>query len=297
MFSPHTRGCPTFQEYKIVRISENKKKSSPVGVVIILLLAVLACVCLFYAFRDLRQYKVARDEYDGLESMLADADQEQTSTGDSEGDAEHFYPLLNIDFASLYAMNPDFVGVIYIPVLDIKYPIVKGEDNEEYLHKTFEGTNVFSGCIFMDYRNDENFNDTFTFVYGHNMKDGSMFGNLKRFYREDGLCDQDPYVYIYTRDYVRKYKIFSYGIADVGTVDVFETSNDDTEYDSYINRLEKINLYHTTVDLSAHPDVLVLYTCHGSNNHTQKFLVHAAQVGKYRTTTNKKTTVFPRRRV
>ena len=268
------------------------RKSSPVLIIAIVILALIAGACLFYAGRDLLQYKTARDEYDGLESMIADAEPAQNTETETEEDSEHFYPLLDIDFNSLYAMNPDFVGVIYIPVLDIKYPIVRGEDNEEYLHKTFEGTNVFSGCIFMDYRNNPDFNDTFTFVYGHNMKDGSMFGNLKRFYREDGLCAQNPYVYIYTRDYVRKYKIFSYGIADVGTVDVFETSNDDTEYDNYIKRLNSINLYHDAdVDLSGHPDVLVLYTCHGSNNHTQKFLVHSALVGKYRTATNKKTKV------
>lgn len=268
---------------------KSKRNGSAITVIIIAVLSVIASACIFYALGDLRQYKTARDEYNGLESMIADVNDGENETEEETGDAEHFYPLLDIDFNSLYALNPDFVGVIYVPVLDIKYPIVKADDNEEYLHKTFEGKNVFSGCIFMDYRNNEDFNDTFTFVYGHNMKDGSMFGNLKRFYREDGLCDQDPYVYIYTRNYVRKYKIFSYGIADVGTVDVFEVSNDDEEYDNYIKRLDQINLYHTAnVDLSGHPDVLVMYTCHGSNNHSQKFLVHAAQVGKYKTAAGKK---------
>lgn len=277
---------------KIGSTGRQKKNGFHITAILIILLAFIASICLFYALGDLRQYKTARDEYDSLESLIADAEPDEQAGEDiseEEADSEHFYPLLDIDFNSLYAMNTDFVGVIYIPILDIKYPIVKGENNEEYLHQTFEGTNVFSGCIFMDYRNHEDFNDTFTFVYGHNMKDGSMFGSLKRFYREDGLCDQDPYVYIYTRDCVRKYKIFSYGIADVGTVDVFEVSNDDAEYDNYIKRLDEINLYHTAnVDLSGHPDVLVLYTCHGSNNHSQKFLVHAAQIKKYRTTTNGK---------
>ena len=144
----------------------------------------------------------------------------------------------------------------------------------------------------MDYRNNEDFSDKFTFVYGHNMKDGSMFGSLKKFYQDNTLCDQNPYVYIYTRNSIRKYKIFSYAIADVGTVDIFETASDDTEYDEYLEELNKVNLYHTAnVDLSGHPNMLVLYTCYGSNNHSQKFLVHAAQVGKYSTVKAGKTKV------
>ena len=270
-----------------MRIGTQGRQNHKGSIWIIVLLSLIAAACLFYALGDLRQYKIARDEYSGLEPLIADAEpDEQTEEPEAETGAEneHFYPLLDIDFQSLQTMNPDFVGVIYMPVLDIKYPIVKGDNNEEYLHKTFEGNSVFSGCIFMDYRNHEDFSDTFTFVYGHNMKDGSMFGSLKRFYREKGLCASNPYVYIYTKNCVRKYKIFSYGIADVGTVDVFEVSSDDTEYDHYIEKLNEINLYsEANVDLSERPNVLVLYTCHGSNNHSKKFLVHAAQIGKYPT--------------
>lgn len=280
-----------------MKVGGYKKKESKAGkivtVCIIILLLAISGVCLYFAFGDLLQYKTARDEYAGIEELMSDADAGDSTTNDEEdGDSLHFYPLLDIDFDALYAMNEDFVGVIYIPLLDIKYPIAKGEDNDEYLHKTFEGTNVFSGCVFMDYRNNEDFSDKFTFVYGHNMKDGSMFGSLKKFYQDNTLCDQNPYVYIYTRNSIRKYKIFSYAIADVGTVDIFETASDDTEYDEYLEELNKVNLYHTAnVDLSGHPNMLVLYTCYGSNNHSQKFLVHAAQVGKYSTVKAGKTKV------
>lgn len=283
-----------------MKVGGYRKKESKAGkivtVLIIVLLLAVSGVCLYFALGDLLQYKTARDEYAGIEDLMDDTGtMEQASAEDvtdSDDDSLHFYPLLDIDFDALSAMNEDFVGVVYIPLLDIKYPIVKGEDNEEYLHKTFEGTNVFSGCVFMDYRNNEDFSDKFTFVYGHNMKDGSMFGNLQKFYRDDTLCDQNPYVYIYTRNSVRKYRIFSYAIADVGTVDIFETASDDAEYDAYMKELQKVNLYHTAnVDLSGHPNVLVLYTCYGSNNHSQKFLVHAAQVGKYSTVTRGKTKV------
>lgn len=287
---------------KIGKQSKKDKRGGIIAGIVALLLTAVAGICLYFALGDILQYKTARDEYKSIDDLMANVEESNVApndadTGEDAEDSEakesiHYYPLLDIDFNALYAMNPDFVGVIYLPVLDIKYPIVKGEDNEEYLHKTFEGKNVFAGCVFMDYRNSEDFSDTFTFVYGHNMKDGSMFGSLKKFYQDNTLCDQDPYVYIYTRDAVRKYRIFSYAIADVGTVDIFETASNDEEYDQYIAELSKVNLYHTAnVDLSGHPNVLTLYTCYGANNHSKKFLVHAAQVGQYRTATTAKTKI------
>ncbi len=91
-------------------------------------------------------------------------------------------PPLAVDFESLKAINPDVKGWLYIEALDISYPVVQGPDNDTYLHTTYEGTSRtnFAGSIFLDYQNQDDFSDGNTIVYGHNMKNLSMFGKLKQ---------------------------------------------------------------------------------------------------------------------
>ena len=78
-----------------------------------------------------------------------------------------------IDFESLDAVNSDIIGWIRIGALDISYPVAQSEDNDYYLHRTFEKKDNFAGCIFVDFHNSSQFTDPNTIVYGHNMKDGS----------------------------------------------------------------------------------------------------------------------------
>ena len=81
------------------------------------------------------------------------------------------------------------MGWLRIRALGISYPVVQGEDNDFYLHRTFEKEDNFAGCIFVNCDNSGNFTDQNTIIYGHNMKDGSMFGKLKKFREEQILLD------------------------------------------------------------------------------------------------------------
>lgn len=105
-------------------------------------------------------------------------DPSQPSGGGQASLEKHTAPI-TVDFAGLKAINPDVVGWIYVPYLEISYPIVQGEDDDYYLHRTYEGTVNFAGSIFMESLNSPDFQDCNTILYGHNMKDLSMFGKLK----------------------------------------------------------------------------------------------------------------------
>lgn len=83
-----------------------------------------------------------------------------------------------VDFDSLWAINPDVVGWIYIEGTKINYPIVQGSSNETYLYHLINGKYNRSGSIFMDYRNASDYSDQNTVIYGHHMADGSMFADL-----------------------------------------------------------------------------------------------------------------------
>ena len=85
-------------------------------------------------------------------------------------------PLSSSELAEI---NPDYRAWLTVFDTAIDYPVVQGEDNAYYLHRSFYGEENYAGCIFLDARNSPDFQDPFTLVYGHNMRDGSMFGSLR----------------------------------------------------------------------------------------------------------------------
>jgi len=105
-------------------------------------------------------------------------------------------------------INPDYIGWIYVPGTRISYPIVQGQDNDRYLHTTFRGEERPAGAIFMDYRVTEKFEAHTTMIYGHNMRDGSMFAGLND-YLDPSFIDQNPEVVVTTYDgEILRYRIF-----------------------------------------------------------------------------------------
>ena len=85
----------------------------------------------------------------------------------------------------LQEINPDIVGWITIDDTEIDYPVVKGKDNSEYLDRNYKHEYATSGSIFMDYRNDKNFNDQYTAIYGHHMNSNTMFTDIKKYENKD----------------------------------------------------------------------------------------------------------------
>lgn len=81
---------------------------------------------------------------------------------------------------ALLAINPDYIGWIAMEDGGVDYPVVQYDDNKKYLNTTFEGKRNALGAIFMDYRNPEGFDGEYAIIYGHNAKNGTMFGSLKK---------------------------------------------------------------------------------------------------------------------
>ena len=90
-------------------------------------------------------------------------------------------PPISVDFARLREINPDVVGWIYCEDTAINYPVLRGANNDVYLHRQLDGSQSYAGSIFMDSACAADFSDDNTVLYGHNMKNGSMFAGLPRF--------------------------------------------------------------------------------------------------------------------
>lgn len=245
---------------------------------------------------DLLSYRQAREEYAGLQTSYIKEEETQKEESESHTDADKaVYPDMDIDFAAMRRINPDLVGILCIPSLDLCYPVVQGKTDTEYLKKTFYGTENGSGCIFMDTATNPDLSDANTFLFGHNMKNGTMFGSLKRLYQEENLCREDPYLYFYSEKTVRKYEIFSYYVTEADS-DAYQGIADEADYDAYVRKAKERSLYasgsstdlskYVSTDLTAaltgpRPALLTLSTCSGPAGGTQRFLVHSVSCGEY----------------
>lgn len=290
-----SRGCdqaPDESNNRNRKRAPEKKKRRRFGWLIPAVLLVVFVFSFASFMREFLTYQQAKNEYKELgkyievipegEEAPSDAEaEESTAEAPEEDEKEQYqYPNLQIDYDGLMATNSEFVGVIYIPVLNLTYPIAQSTGNDKYLHTTFEGTRNASGCIFLDCAASKDFSDSNSFIFGHNMKNGTMFGSLKQFLQKEELCDEDPYIYIYQKDQVLVYRIFAYYTIPVRD-DVYDDFSGDDGYDAYVADAGKHSVYHSSkeekIDWSSRPKLLTLSTCYATG-HVNNFIVQAALV-------------------
>lgn len=176
--------------------------------------------------------------------------------------------LMNTNLTSLREINPEVIGWIYIPDTKVDYPIVKGENNEYYLHNSWKNTKSGAGAIFMEQVNSPDMKDFNTIIYGHNMRSKSMFGGLSR-YKSPTYLKEHPSIYVATDTGVYRYDIFAAHQVGVKTI-IYRT-----ELDEPLQREEFIHfsLDYSVVDTDIVPTVddkiLTLSTCSGSGYSTR----------------------------
>lgn len=195
---------------------QKKKKAGDIFLTIVLIAAIcIFCYAAYNLYHIYTEYKKGSDEYNAIAQMaVTERDPDQDSTSESEEaagpDGPSLKAPLDIDFDSLRSINTDVIGWIYVEALDgVSYPVVKGTDNDQYLHLTYEKNYNFAGTIFIDYENKADFSDCNTLVYGHNMKNGTMFGQLKNFSKDDSAYNKSKYFWIFTPEKTYRYEIIS----------------------------------------------------------------------------------------
>lgn len=267
--------------------------------VIIVIASLAALTAAFMIFKTARDYKAASDEYDSLR-QYASEEVNATETAEKVSDIKPIeleeaeerkelksnenredFPEMEVDFKSLREKNPDTVGWLYVGSCGISYPIVQGEDNDYYMNHTFEGTVNSSGAIIMDYRDDKYLKDWNTFIYGHNMKNGSMFGSLKKLLNDETLYDSDPYIYVYLPGYIYRYKIFSY-YKDKPDSKMYWTADTLQEYRQYIRDALSLSVRDLGVETSEENNMVTLVTCSGSGAGKMRFFVHGEFIDRYK---------------
>ena len=256
---------------------QKKKKKSDVLLTIALIVAIAVfCYAAFNLYHIYTEYKKGTDEYNQIEEMAVterDADSAEVA-----GPNAQLKPPIEVDFDKLKSVNEDVGGWIYVDALpDISYPIVKGKDNQTYLHQTYEKNYNFAGTIFVDYENSGDFSDCNTLVYGHNMKNGSMFGHLKKFREDDKLYKQDKYFWILTPERNYRYEIITAYTTGVNSDTYTLFKGPGEEFEKYLETIKGYSEIQTDdTDLTIKDRIVTLSTCTG--NESTRFVVQGKRV-------------------
>lgn len=186
-------------------------------------------------------------------------------------------PNLNIDFVSLRSeQNDDIYAWIYIPDTKINYAVLQHPTEENYyLDHNIDDSKGYPGCIYSQSLNSKDFSDRNTVLYGHNMKNGSMFAGL-HLYSDYEYMSQHPYVFVYTEDYTLVYKVFAAQRSDdrhqLKEYNLGTTSG----WLDYISNLtlnsNKNYVYDKTTAIGSTSRILTMSTCIGNDEY--RWLVH-----------------------
>ena len=153
-------------------------------------------------YSDYEKRAAAQREYESL-AELARQTREETSEAESttEAETEPTYES-PVKFDELRKINPDIVGWLRIADTKIDYPIVQTGNNETYLNTDFEGKKSVAGAVFLDYECEPDFSGRHNIIYGHNMKNGTMFKDIVKYKDEEYFKEhQDIIVYTPEREY------------------------------------------------------------------------------------------------
>lgn len=169
-------------------------------------------------------------------------------------------PRMDAKFAALLERNPDLVGWLAIDGINVDDPIVQADDNTYYLHRNFDQADSKSGSLFMDYRNRAAAEDRHTIIYGHRMKDGSMFGRLNRFTEEDFFREKGAISFetLHERYTVEVFSVYR------TTTDFYYIRTefeDDEDYESFLQEIRDKSIYPSHVPVMPDDRIITLSTC------------------------------------
>ena len=249
--------------FKKGKYSRNAQKRKAVGIAVVSLCGLLALGSGFLMAHDLNQYAESAGTYDGLAEHVEVPEDDNTGTESAGEDSSVILPT--VDFEALWETGPDIIGWLTLPDTAINYPVTQTNDNEYYLHHLYDGTYNKTGCLFADYENKEDFSDRNTIIYGHNMRDGSMFATLNE-YDEQSYYDGHPQMYLVTPDGGYIVDIFTAFVAKPGESGS-DTSpwrldwKDDGAYTTWLSEMAGRSVIETDVTVTSSDKVLTLSTC------------------------------------
>lgn len=229
--------------------------------ILICILATVACVSGYKIFQIMNEYRAGETTYDDLKKYVSTSatDSEDKPSAQSATTPEQPFKSV-IDFDELSAINSDVVGWIRLDGCGIDYPIAQCDDNDYYLEHLFNKEVNSSGCIFLDCRNNSDFSDRNSVIYGHHMKNGSMFSGITK-YKDQLFYDENPTFQLYTPQANYEVKIFAGYVADLQDQAWNTEFDDDTDFLEWIDKRIQKSVFQSNVKPSVKDKTITLSTC------------------------------------
>ena len=215
----------------------------------------IACFSGYQVLRILHEYRVGADAYFKLEQF---ASLPPASEETEETPAELAWP--EVDFTALAAVNPDVTAWLYGPDTGISYPVVQGTDNDYYLDHLLDGTANSAGCLFVDTSCRPDFSGHNTVIYGHRMKNGTMFAALGN-YQEQVYYDAHPVFLLVTPEGRYVVELFSGYVADTAESAWMLDFSDEQAYLAWLEEVGEKSAFSSKVSPRAEDRVVTLSTC------------------------------------
>lgn len=236
---------------------------------IMLVLALLIGVSVVQIWRIVRDYRQGEKTYAALAQYAQIPD---TSAGAKDAappphtaakataeSAEEDGDWPQVDFEALRNINPDVIGWIYIEGTDINYPIVQGKENNDYLRRMFDGTPNHAGSIFLDSRCSAALTDAHSIIYGHHMKNTTMFSELEQ-YKQQAFYDTHTWGWLITPEAHYKLQFFAGYVAETDA-DAWDLDLAGEKRQTWIEHAIARSCFQSGVAPDATAQIVTLSTC------------------------------------
>ena len=225
-------------------------------VIKIILLVICLCVFIFSAY-NIYKYLSEENANKKLNNELMEKAIIETPNDNNDNAQENEDILLiSVDFSVLKQENEDIVGWLYLEDSPINYPVVQSNDNDYYLRRLVNGEYNIAGSLFMDYRNDSNLEDNNTIIYGHNMKNNTMFGSLQE-YKNQNYYDNHKVMYYFTPEKNYIIELFTGYTISVES-DIYDLSIIDS---SKLEELISKSDFESNTKVTEEDKIITLSTC------------------------------------
>lgn len=292
--------------------SENKKSNGHLYKILALVFAIGFVVATGFAIRDAYYKWQMQKQYEALADMMVagteneaveDAGQngvaetemlEETETIESEAEElseiEKFLaecgtaiPEKNLDWDMLTDENEHIYAWIHIPGTNVDYPMLQHPENVNYyLEHNLDHSKGLPGCIYTENYNSKDFTDPNTVIYGHNMKNGSMFATLHK-YEDKAFFEENRFAYIYTPERVLVYDIFAaYEFSDLHLMLSFDFATKES-FELYLDGIREINdmnaHHRDETEVTGDDRIITMSTCIGSKPNN-RWIVAGVLIGE-----------------
>lgn len=239
---------------------KKNKKTNPFIFIVIIACLCMACVSIYKIvnwYNDINKNNEIKEE---INKQIIEKDD-----------------TYEIDFAKLKQENKDIVAYLKVNGTNIDYVVVQGNDNDYYLHHNLKKEYSIAGWIFATYQNRFDDTDKNIVIFGHNMRDGSMFGSMKKILKEDWYNKEENLkVTFITEQGSYTYEVFAVYQIKVEDYYIKTQFDNDTEFKEFINTIKSRSIKNFKTEVTEKDSILTLSTCSATGK--ERVVLHAKKI-------------------